>query len=70
MPEGHIYEVEDNFWDIGEGPSGPDSEIFFDRGPAFQNLPDNDPEMYPGGEMNVTWKYGILFFPSSIICLV
>jgi len=50
LPEGHIYEVEDNFWDIGEGPSGPDSEIFFDRGPAFQNLPDNDPEMYPGGE--------------------
>ncbi|HCU43063.1 alanine--tRNA ligase [Leuconostoc falkenbergense] len=50
LPDGHIYEVEDNFWDIGEGPSGPDSEIFFDRGPAFQDLPDNDPEMYPGGE--------------------
>lgn len=46
----HIYEVEDNFWDIGEGPSGPDSEIFFDRGTSFQDLPDNDPEMYPGGE--------------------
>ncbi|MFT9314474.1 alanine--tRNA ligase-related protein, partial [Leuconostoc pseudomesenteroides] len=50
LPDGHIYEVEDNFWDIGEGPSGPDSEIFFDRGPAFQDLPDDDPEMYPGGE--------------------
>lgn len=50
IPEGHIYEVEDNFWDIGEGPSGPDSEIFFDRGKDFQDLPDNDPEMYPGGE--------------------
>ena len=50
LPAGHIYEVEDNFWDIGEGPSGPDSEIFFDRGPAFQDLPDDDPEMYPGGE--------------------
>ncbi len=50
LPAGHIYEVEDNFWDIGEGPSGPDSEIFFDRGPAFQDLPDGDPEMYPGGE--------------------
>ncbi|MSE21546.1 alanine--tRNA ligase, partial [Lactobacillus parabuchneri] len=24
----HIIEIEDNFWDIGQGPSGPDSEIF------------------------------------------
>ncbi|MDF7637043.1 alanine--tRNA ligase [Leuconostocaceae bacterium ESL0958] len=50
LPAGHIYEVEDNFWDIGEGPSGPDSEIFYDRGPAFADLPADDPEMYPGGE--------------------
>ena len=50
IADDHIYEVEDNFWDIGEGPSGPDSEIFFDRGKDFQNLPDSDPEMYPGGE--------------------
>ncbi|MBS9337921.1 alanine--tRNA ligase [Fructobacillus parabroussonetiae] len=50
LPDGHIYEVEDNFWDIGEGPSGPDSEIFYDRGEAFADLPANDPEMYPGGE--------------------
>ncbi|MFT8324721.1 alanine--tRNA ligase [Oenococcus sicerae] len=47
---GHTVAQEDNFWDIGEGPSGPDTEIFFDRGPKFQNLPDRDPEMYPGGE--------------------
>lgn len=50
LPDGHIYEVEDNFWDIGEGPSGPDSEIFYDRGEAFSDLPADDPEMYPGGE--------------------
>lgn len=46
----HIYEAEDNFWDIGEGPSGPDSEIFFDRGQEMNNLPEDDPESYPGGE--------------------
>lgn len=46
----HIVEAEDNFWDIGEGPSGPDSEIFYDRGQAFNNLAEDDPENYPGGE--------------------
>lgn len=42
--------MEDNFWDIGEGPSGPDSEIFYDRGQSFNNVADDDPENYPGGE--------------------
>src|SRR5699024_8260496 len=37
------------YWDIGEGPSGPNTEIFYDRGPHFGNDP-NDPELYPGGE--------------------
>lgn len=50
VPASHIYEVEDNFWDIGEGPSGPDTEIFYDRGQSFNNLPEDDPESYPGGE--------------------
>ena len=31
----HIIKLEDNFWEIGAGPSGPDSEIFFDRGEAY-----------------------------------
>lgn len=50
VPESHIVPVEDNFWDIGQGPCGPDSEIFFDRGPEFQDLAEDDPENYPGGE--------------------
>ena len=50
VKEDHIYEAEDNFWDIGQGPSGPDSEIFYDRGAAMNNLPEDDPESYPGGE--------------------
>ncbi|WP_099221120.1 alanine--tRNA ligase [Listeria costaricensis] len=49
LSEEHIVEIEDNFWDIGVGPSGPDSEIFYDRGPAFGD-DANDPELYPGGE--------------------
>ena len=27
-----IIRIEGNFWDIGEGPSGPNTEIFYDRG--------------------------------------
>ena len=33
----HLIAVEDNFWEIGEGPCGPDTEIFFDRGPKYDN---------------------------------
>ena len=32
MMEDHIIKLEGNFWEIGEGPCGPDSEIFFDQG--------------------------------------
>ena len=31
----HLIAIEDNFWEIGAGPSGPDTEIFFDRGEDF-----------------------------------
>ena len=31
----HIIPLEDNFWEIGEGPCGPDTEIFFDRGEKY-----------------------------------
>lgn len=49
IPEERIIRLEGNFWDIGEGPSGPNTEIFYDRGESFGNDP-NDPELYPGGE--------------------
>ncbi len=35
----HLVPIEDNFWEIGAGPSGPDTEIFFDRGEAYD--PEN-----------------------------
>ncbi|BAB04986.1 alanine--tRNA ligase [Halalkalibacterium halodurans] len=49
IPEERIIRLEGNFWDIGEGPSGPNTEIFYDRGPEYGDQP-NDPELYPGGE--------------------
>ncbi|GJM71009.1 hypothetical protein HMSSN036_32250 [Paenibacillus macerans] len=48
IPAERIVKLEDNFWDIGEGPCGPCTEIFYDRGDAYGDL--SDPEMYPGGE--------------------
>lgn len=37
MDENHIVPLgkEDNFWEIGLGPCGPDSEIFYDRGEEY-----------------------------------
>ena len=31
----HILKTAGNFWEIGEGPSGPDTEIFYDRGVEY-----------------------------------
>jgi len=49
IPEERIIRLEGNFWDIGEGPSGPNTEIFYDRGHEYGDDP-SDPELYPGGE--------------------
>lgn len=50
VAEDYLIADEDNFWDIGQGPSGPDTEVFYDRGQEFNNLAEDDPESYPGGE--------------------
>ena len=49
LPEDRIIRIEGNFWDIGEGPSGPNTEIFYDRGPEADTWSPKE-EMYPGGE--------------------
>ena len=40
LKEDHVIPLEGNFWEIGEGPCGPDSEIFFDRGEEYD--PDHN----------------------------
>ncbi|WLR60665.1 alanine--tRNA ligase [Guptibacillus hwajinpoensis] len=49
LPEERIIRLEGNFWDIGEGPSGPNTEIFYDRGEEY-GFEDPKEELYPGGE--------------------
>ncbi len=39
VPEERIIRLKDNFWEIGPGPCGPCSEIFYDRGEKYD--PDN-----------------------------
>ncbi|MGX7013650.1 alanine--tRNA ligase [Vagococcus silagei] len=50
LPNESIIDIEDNFWDIGAGPCGPNSEIFYDRGEEYNDVAEDDPENYPGGE--------------------
>lgn len=33
----HIVKLEYNFWEIGEGPCGPNTEIFYDRGTKYDH---------------------------------
>lgn len=54
LDDTHIIREEGNFWDIGEGPCGPNSEIFYDRGKEYNDLPEGHEENYPGGE-NERW---------------
>lgn len=35
VQESHLIPMEGNFWEIGEGPCGPDTEMFFDRGEKY-----------------------------------
>lgn len=37
ISEEHLIPLAGNFWEIGEGPCGPDTEMFFDRGEKYDN---------------------------------
>lgn len=47
----HIIKLADNFWEIGPGPCGPDTEIFYDRGSKYD--PEGDAlEKFKKGDDN------------------
>ncbi len=35
IAEDHLIPLDGNFWEIGEGPCGPDTEMFYDRGEKY-----------------------------------
>ena len=35
IAEDHLVPLDGNFWEIGEGPCGPDTEMFYDRGEKY-----------------------------------
>ncbi len=35
VEEDHLIPLEGNYWEIGEGPAGPNTEVFFDRGDKY-----------------------------------
>ena len=35
ISEDHLIPLDGNFWEIGEGPCGPDTEMFYDRGEKY-----------------------------------
>ena len=35
VKEDHLIPLEGNYWEIGEGPGGPNTEVFFDRGDKY-----------------------------------
>jgi len=37
VKESHLFPLESNYWEIGKGPSGPDTEIYYDRGEEYDS---------------------------------
>lgn len=70
LPEDHIVKLEDNFWDIGEGPCGPDSEIFYDRGQENNDVAEDDQKTSQVEKMLATSKFGTSYFHNLTTCLM
>lgn len=55
-PEHICRTEEDNFWDIGEGPCGPCSEIFYDRNPEMGKDETFHPDNHDGVRYLEVWN--------------
>ncbi|BCJ87209.1 alanine--tRNA ligase [Effusibacillus dendaii] len=57
LPDNRIARTEeDNFWDIGEGPCGPCSEIFYDRNPEKGQPEQFHPDLDGGTRFLEVWN--------------
>lgn len=60
LADERIFKFDDNFWEIGEGPCGPDSEIFYD---LALNAAVASLRATSAVTATVTWKFGTRFHP-------
>ena len=42
VEESHLIPLESNYWQIGEGPCGPNTEVFYDRGEKYDKMHRGD----------------------------
>lgn len=66
MLEDHIIRLDENFWEIGKGPCGPDSEIFYDRGEKYDKDHDALEKFKKMKNKNVILKYGTMYLVNII----
>src|ERR1700716_1952369 len=58
IPAGHVTRLGDNWWGLGRGPCGPDSEIWWDRG---REVGCGQPDCYPDHCARFTEIWNLVF---------
>ena len=60
MIESHIRKTNDNFWEIGEGPGGPDTELYYDRGEKYDK--DHDALEKFKKDVNIVYLHQRIYY--------